>query len=264
MSPESAGPDVPLADGLYRRLIWSGGRSSVLDKPTQLGHDHLDGLTRRADSLHRSLSRMRRFCVANGLDTLTTTTYAPAFIERAADRRCVLADGSEVLRRMRRKWGAAFPWVLVAEAQERRSEEIGIEVFNTMILTPSLPRPVFDHTIESWRFGGGGGYNGVSITPPPAGGGGARSLAGYASKRLAGYSAKGLPAVASGEQAYRVAQGFQPVRVEVDLESPHNSAIEAAHAWSRSQVFDLEAVFDLREAGRPADAVWLSWSPVAA
>jgi hypothetical protein len=168
----------------------------------------------------------------------------------------VFTDVSNLVQEMRRAWGEPFPWVFTVECQKKRSEEIGIEVFNGMIATPSLPRRVFDRTIEAWPYGGGGGYGGVDITPfSDRGGGGARSLAGY----LAKYLGKELHLAAPGEQSYRVAQGFQPRREQVNLPDSHNSAIEAAKAWSRVQPFDLEAFYDLREASRPMDAVWLAW-----
>jgi len=248
MSPEDVCPCRWCA------IVFSG-RSSVLDYPSQLDQSRRDPLIRREDNRTRSVGRVRRFVVANGLDVMISTTYADGFFERATDRRVVLGDAGALLRRMRRVWGGPFPWVALAETQPRRSERAGVPVFNSMVLTPSLPPKVFDLVRESWKFGGGGGYNGVDVTRWESAG----KAAGYASKSLSGYASKSLGLAPAGEQSYRVAEGFQPARVEVDLKDPHNSAVEAAQAWSAALGLDVAAFADMRESERPGDAVWLSW-----
>jgi len=126
-----------------------------------------------------------------------------------------------------------------------------------MTLIPSLPLQVFDQVRSSWAYGLGDGYNGVDLTRWESSG----RAAGYASKSMGGYASKSLEEVPAVEQSYRVAQGFQPPRVEIDLEVPHNSAVEAAQSWSNGLLLDVREFFDLRESERPADSCWLSWNP---
>jgi hypothetical protein len=243
--PESAGPDVPQADGLWTP-------SSVLEVPPQL----VVVGERRSDHLRRSASRVRRYAVENGLVVMLTGTYADLHLVRAGDRAQVMEDGRRLVRRVRESWGERFPYVLTVEAQEERSEREGVVVFNTMMLTPSLPREVFDYSISSWPYGLGDGYNGIDVKDwRKDAAGGARAAAGYAAK----YFGKSFDGAPVRGQLYRVAQGFQPVVVVVDLTEPHNSAVDAAKAWSVASNIDPEAFFDMREAERPGDACWLSW-----
>lgn len=251
-----AGARVSLANGGlgHSALSTPGGGSSVLDQPSQLDHDPND---RRSDNVRRAVGRVRRYVAHNRLSVLVTTTYADDHLERAGDRFVVAADGRDLVRRMRRAWGEPFPYVLTVEAQPQRSARRQSEVFNTMLITPSLPRPVFDKVVDSWRWGGGGGYNGVDIDRRRSSG----ALAAYAMKSIAGYAAKGLGAVEGGRQSYRVGEGFQPPLVERVIADTHNSAAGAARAWAESEDLDVRVVVDLREArDRKCDAAWLSWA----
>lgn len=132
---------------------------------------------------------------------------------------------------------------------------MGFEVYNGMVLVPVLPRSVLLALKDSWSFGGGGGYRGFDWQRWDS----PRGASGYASKALHAYASKGLGSAGRGEQAYSVAQGFQPARVEVEVPDPHNSAVEAARSWAGSSGVEVVSAFDLRDSERGGDACWLAW-----
>lgn len=233
--------------------------SSVLDIGTQLDHGEETPRSegRLPQSLRRSRASIRRYAAANGCNLLVSSTYADQHLNRATDRKGVELDCRNMVRRIRRAWGEAFPYLTMPEVQPERSEREGRAVYNGMVLTPRLPRRVFDAVIESWPYGEGDGYNGVDITPFEGARGGAR----YASKALARYASKGLDVAPAGQQAYRVAQGYQPTKY-VDLGASGASAVDLLEVWAEHYGLELEtlrAVTD--DEGHVMDAAWAMWPP---
>jgi hypothetical protein len=276
-----AGTESPaISDGRYRLVVypdaceayvtrpsWGGGGgsdSSVLDNSTQLDDEPIgDDATatiedgRKPQSLRRSRSAIRRYSVANRLNVLVSPTYSDDHLDRASDRTLVQLDVRNLVRRMRWAWGESFPYVAMPEVQPERSEREGVPIYNGMVLVPRLPEGVFRSVIDGWGFGGGGGYRGVDITQWREKRGGAQ----YASKALSFYGSKSLGGAPSGQQAYRVGQGFQPVReVTEGVHAPPSSAVEVLGVWSEVYGVDLQELRQVRDdQGGDLDAAWAIW-----
>jgi hypothetical protein len=268
--PSKLGPD---SENRYR-LVWypdaceafvsrssrGGGQtgSPVLDIRTQLDDDEdpEDGRSKR--SLRRSRGTIRRYAVANRCNVLISPTYDDEHLDRATDRQAVELDVRNAVRRLRGAWGERFPYVSMPEMMPERSEREGVPVYNGMIITPRMPRAVFDALIESWPYGRGDGYNGVDVTQWRQKRGGAQ----YASKALTKYAGKQLGEAPRGKQAYRVGQGFQPERREMEgIEGRTGSAGEVLEVWAEQvERVELEKLIEVEnDEGLYVDAAWGMW-----
>lgn len=256
------------------RLVWypdaceafvaraSGGGqqagSPVLDIGTQLDDENERENGRLPHSLRRSRTAIRRYSVANRCNVLVSPTYSDEHLDRGGDRKAVELDLRNTVRRMRHAWGERFPYVAMPEVQPERSEREGVPVYNGMILVPRLPRAVFDSVIEGWPYGAGDGYNGVDVTRWREKRGGAQ----YASKALSSYAGKSLGAAPPGRQAYRVGQGFQPRKEEIQVSGgPSGAAVEVLEVWADQiegvELSELLGIDD--DKGRSLDAAWGIW-----
>lgn len=245
------------SEAVIVRVGASGGSPERAPSVLDIGPQLDEGGKRRPQHLARARSRIRRYCTANRCNVLISPTYSEDHLERAADRACVELDMRNLVRRMRYAWGQPFPYVAMPEVQPKRSERVGVPVFNGMVLVPRMPRGVFESVIEGWPYGAGDGYNGVDVTEWSDKRGGAR----YASKSLTQYASKGIgELIEPGKQLYRVGQGFQPRREEWGVSAPAWSSAEALEVWAESAGHDLEMVCAISDdEGRAVDAAWGMW-----
>lgn len=203
-----------------QRMCWSGRvypdcgeASAALVSPGGCGlGSKLGGVTdpevNRRRNGARARSRVRRYCVGNGLTRLITLTFDHSKGPRPTDRASAMRAGALWLRRVRR---AGFlrsgrPWVLVPELHKD-----GRHYHLHVVVCEYVPKRVI---AESWALGfvdvrqlrRSRGRHGKAPKGQEK-----RAVAGYVAK----YVGKSYEDPEPGRHRYEVAQGCQPESVQI-------------------------------------------------
>jgi hypothetical protein len=212
----------------------------------------------------RARTNVRRYCLHNGLGYMPTLTYAKA--PESVD------EISEDVRKFRYRllrapWGPseAFPYVWVPETGSQATHRLHahmavgrwyleagcVEVCQTCAtaaLRAKRGRSLAPAGSACWGCLWGEGF----VGSPSEGTNDPRALAGYVSK----YVGKDLGAeVAAGRHTYRVAEGFRPVPIRLEVQSMAEAGSQL-QAWvGPDESFSVEALHEKYEDWR-GPATW--------
>ena len=150
-----------------------------------------------AESARRARSKLRRYCVGNGLDHLWTLTYAPEFLPDDEDG--VWSDIERFRKRLHEGLGRLIP---VAAVIERGTEGGRLHVH--LLVPGRIP-------IEVMRKAWGRGF--VQVEAPPVRRGmSKRERLRVTARYLTKYVGKEFDEGRPNRKRYSVTTGFQPVR----------------------------------------------------
>lgn len=217
-----------------------------------------------ARSKRRATTNVRRYCQHNGLTHMPTLTYA-----RPADSVPEISDHLRQFRRrlLRAPWGPseAFPYLWVPERGSEGSQRLHVHMavgawYTTAgcvevcgrCATPALRAKRQGTSLAPagapcwgclWRHG--------FVGAPSEGTDDPQALAGYVSKYVGKDLGDDLDA---GRQTYRVAEGFrpQPIRLEVDSTA---AAGEHLHEWAGDSELSITALHE-KYPDWPGPATW--------
>lgn len=194
------------------------------------------------DAARHAKTRVRRYCVANGLNRLGTLTYAGA---GKHDPRALRADIGVFFRRLRGSMGEPFPYLWTAEWHKSGH---GLHVHFG----------VGRFIRRSWIEGAWGrGFVHIKLLGDlPAGPSVLRESRATA-RYLAKYVTKDMDRHPLGLHRYEVAQGFQPSRVDFTAPTALGGIAQASEAMGR-QPARIWHSSEVEDWGRPA-AVWAQW-----
>jgi len=150
-----------------------------------------------AEAARRARSRLRRYCVGNGLDHLWTFTYAPEFLPDDEDG--VWADIERFRKKLHEALGALVPLAAVIERGTERGR------LHVHVLVRGRIR------IEVMRNAWGRGFVQVEA-PPKRPGMSARERLRVTARYLTKYVGKEFDNGRPNRKRYSVTTGFQPVR----------------------------------------------------
>ena len=226
-------PDASEGGGSFRSAVAPKGPGPFVEPPTDS----------QADAVRRARGKVRRYCAANRLNRLGTLTYAGVGNHDPARLR---EDVGRFFRRLRGE-GEPFPYLWVPEWHPGGH---GLHVHF------AVGRFVHYRAI---RAAWGHGHVDIRLLSGLPVGSGTLGEARLAARYLAKYLGKDLGAgEAAGLHRYEVAQGFQPKRVPIIVETAGEAlgwasvvmSASPAHIWWSNQNPDW--------AGPPA--VWASWA----
>lgn len=212
-----------------------------------------------AQAARRARTRVRRYCVANGLSRLGTLTYAPlpeaerVFLRgtavRCADPAAVRAHVADYFRSMRKALGGKpLPYVWVPELHKD-----GVNFHIHFALGRYVPWMLVR---DAW---GRGGVKMKLLSDLPVGSGSleeSRHTAGYLSKYVAKQFADSSIRD-MGMHHYDVAQGFQPKRVRIWGRSPEEVLARASETFGQDPSRQWSSADDEDWVGPPA--IWAQW-----
>jgi hypothetical protein len=132
---------------IFFRGAHDGGGSAKVGVSDGVRHDAVEN---RSRAQRRARSRVRLYAKANGIDRLSTLTYAPPYCTDPAQ---AYDDVRRFIRRLRRTIGHPLPYVWYSSCTRTASGSTFTWVsINT---SPKTPCPGCGHT-GSWRFAGSG------------------------------------------------------------------------------------------------------------